>query len=98
MSIEKMLCSVYRCGKKEGMYVYMDKKDDPDTLPEALKQRTGRLELAMTLVLTPDKKLARAKAEDVLVAIDNQGFYLQMPPSLTDEMASVSEANTFLKR
>ncbi|MGH1486605.1 MAG: YcgL domain-containing protein [Cellvibrionaceae bacterium] len=96
--MKKILCNVYRCAKKEGMYVYMAKQDGLDTLPDALKQRTGRMELAMTLLITPDKKLARATAEDVLIAIDNQGFYLQMPPSMTDEMQSVSQANTFIKR
>ena len=34
----------------------------------------------MLLQLAPGKKLARADAEQVLAAIDEQGFYLQMPP------------------
>lgn len=75
-----MHCNVYRCVKKEGMYVYMATQDPLDSLPDALKQRTGRMELVMTVLITPDKKLARATAADVLIAIENQGFYLQMPP------------------
>ena len=94
----KKVCEVYRCAKKEGMYIYLDKARGLDVLPEALKQRAGKMEVAMTLVITPEKNLARAKAEDVLTAIDNQGFYLQMPPSLSTEMHSVSQANTFLER
>lgn len=34
----------------------------------------------MVLVLTPEKKLARASVEKVIESIENQGFYLQMPP------------------
>ena len=75
------MCDIYRCAKKEGMYIYTEKGTSLDKLPEALKQRTGRLELAMSLMLTPEKKLAHARAEDVMTAIDNQGFYLQMPPA-----------------
>ena len=98
----KLVCDIYRCSKKEGMYVYVDKQQGAEVLPEALKQRTGKLTLAMTLILTPEKKLARAKADDVLTAIANQGFYLQMPPSPTAEaqaaMQAISEANNFLEK
>ena len=33
----------------------------------------------MTLLLTPDKKLARVETKRVLEMIEEQGFYLQMP-------------------
>ena len=34
----------------------------------------------MDMLLTVDKKFAKAKAEDILSNIDTQGYYLQMPP------------------
>lgn len=99
---QKLLCEIYRCSKKEGMYIYIDKQQGLDSLPTALKQRAGKMELAMTLVLTPDKKLARAQAQDVLVAIANQGFYLQMPPSLGQEQGElvqrVDDSNHMIDR
>lgn len=94
----KTVCSVYRCAKKAGMYIYIDKANGLNVLPEELKKCAGKMTLAMTLVITPNKKLAKAKAENVLAAIDNQGFYVQMPPSLSDEMQAVSQANSFLER
>jgi uncharacterized protein YcgL (UPF0745 family) len=94
----KLICEIYRCAKKEGMYVYVDKEDGVDKLPEALKKRTGRLILAMTLVISPGKKLARAKSEDVLIAIENQGFFLQMPPSPSDDMQGIGEKNSLIRR
>lgn len=75
------LCSIYRCAKKEGMYVYVDKQEDLSRIPDVLKKQMGATELAMTLLLSEDKKLARANAQEVLNAIEEQGFYLQMPPS-----------------
>lgn len=97
-----LLCEIYRCSKKEGMYIYLAKGDEIDALPDALKQTTGRMELAMTLVLTADKKLARANAEDVLASIKEKGFYLQMPPSMPEEAQAntqaINEANNFLER
>ena len=83
------LCAIYRCAKKEGMYVYVDKQDDLSQIPEALKKQMGTTELAMTLLLAPDKKLARADAQEVLKAIEEKGFYLQMPPSIHDKHTRV---------
>lgn len=98
----KLLCEIYRCAKKEGMYLYVDKKDGLNKLPESLVKQVGKTELAMTLIITPDKKLANAKAADVLEAIEAQGFYLQMPPSLyndtQDNSRKITEANDFLER
>jgi uncharacterized protein YcgL (UPF0745 family) len=90
------LCSVYRCAKKEGMYVYVDKQEGLSRIPDVLQQQMGATELAMTLLLAPDKKLARVKAVDVLSTIEEQGFYLQMPPSLYDvnaEMQAMRDQN-----
>ena len=38
-------------------------------------------EPVMLLQLAPGRKLARADAQQVLAAIEEQGFYLQMPPT-----------------
>ncbi len=95
----KRLCSIYRCSKKEGMYLYVDKQDDLASVPDALKKTIGQLELAMTLLITEDKKLAQSKSTDVLQAITDQGYYLQMPPTIVDlqqEGAAIREKNTKL--
>ena len=52
-------------------------KDDELAL---LQEQMGSMELAMTMLLTEDKKLARAEASKVVAAIEDQGFYLQLPP------------------
>ena len=76
----KNLCSIYRSPRQEGMYLYVDKDEDLSRVPESLLGRFGVPELAMTLLLTPERKLARTSAEQVLAAIAQQGFYLQLPP------------------
>jgi uncharacterized protein YcgL (UPF0745 family) len=49
-------------------------------VPEDLQGKLGTLSEVLTLVLTPERKLARAKAADVMTAIVNKGYYLQLPP------------------
>jgi uncharacterized protein len=74
------ICSIYRSAKVEGMYLYVDKSAGLARVPEALMQRFGKAELAMTLLLHPERKLARADISTVLQAIADNGFFLQMPP------------------
>ena len=76
----KKLCSVYRSSRVEGMYLYVDKKDQLARVPEDLLATFGKPELAMTLELYPERRLARADVNKVLEAIAEHGFYLQMPP------------------
>jgi len=77
----KVLCDVYKTKKKDETYLYVSRKDALSRVPEALLEQFGKPELAMTMILTPEKKLARADIHKVLKALDEQGFYLQMPPA-----------------
>lgn len=77
----KRICEVFRSPRKPEMYLYVDKATGFKDLPEALLKQFGEPVSVMTLLLTPDKRLARADAADVLAKIESQGYYLQMPPS-----------------
>jgi len=80
-----MKCVIFRCSKKVEMYLYVPLKEDEEQLladlPDGLDKLTGRLEKVMELELTPDRKLARVKVEDVVASIKEKGFYIQMPPN-----------------
>ncbi|MCK9564164.1 MAG: YcgL domain-containing protein [Bacteroidales bacterium] len=77
---EKRLCQVYKGCKEEEMYLFVDQREGLDRVPPELLERFGETHLVTTLVLTPQRRLARAQAAKVLEAIRDQGFYLQMPP------------------
>jgi len=76
----KVITDIYRSTKKEGLYLYVPAGQELNELPPTLMTSFGRAEYAMKIVLTKDKKLARAEVEEVMSAIEDQGFYLQMPP------------------
>lgn len=80
-----MKCVIFRCSKKDEMYLYVPFKEDEDTLlddlPDGLQKLTGRLDKVMELELTPERKLARVMVDDVLVSLTEKGFYIQMPPN-----------------
>lgn len=76
----KRICTIYRSAKHEGMYLYVDKQEDLTPVPEALLKQMGKLEFAMSLLLDSERKLAQADAAKVLAEIQDNGFYLQLPP------------------
>ena len=83
--INNVKCIIYRCGKKDEMYLYVPWAEEDtvalDSLPPALFQLTGKLTKVMELELSPDRKLSRANANDVIASIEEKGFYIQMPPN-----------------
>ena len=74
---------VYRSSRRQEMYLYVDASTDLARVPEALLERFGRPVEALSLMLAPDRTLARADAARVLEQIEEEGFYLQMPPPET---------------
>lgn len=76
-----MKCSIYRCSKRDEMYLYLAEEKTIDDLPGELIVLVKDLTHVMELELTPKKKLAR---EDVLLVMKNleeKGYHLQMPPN-----------------
>ena len=66
------------------MYLYVEKVRGLEDVPAALMKRFGEPSELMTLMLEPGKKLARAKVDDVIREIADNGFYLQMPPTAAE--------------
>jgi len=76
----KIICQVYRSKREEGMYLYCRKEDGLNKVPEPLRQRFGVAEPAMVLLLDGSRQLARVDVQKVMANLDQQGYYLQMPP------------------
>ena len=72
--------TVFRSRRVSDMYLYVDKTEGLHRVPEDLKRRFGPPEVAMELELGPSRRLARADPVAVLRAIEEVGFYLQLPP------------------
>ena len=77
--VERQFVSVFRSSKKAGTYIFVRRGQKWDDLPEALRTLFGAPQHAMDLLLTEDRKLARVNSKDVLDAIEEKDFYLQLP-------------------
>lgn len=84
-----LICSIYRSPKKDEMYLYVDKRDGLERVPEELREMFGTPSHVMDMPLTAERKLARADSEKVMSGIQERGFYLQMPPPKEDYMLDI---------
>jgi len=75
-----MQCVVYKSERKTGSYLYVKIKDDFEKVPAALRDMLGELEFVMDLDLASRDKLGYADIDEVTRLLDEQGFFLQMPP------------------
>jgi len=79
-------CWIYRSGKKNEMYLYLSEEGEFERVPEALRQLFGTPTLVMELQLSPQRPLAREDVAQVMNNLRDQGFHLQMPPTIKPEM------------
>jgi uncharacterized protein YcgL (UPF0745 family) len=90
----KKICTIYRSPKKEGMYLFVDKQEDLSRVPPVLLKQFGKPEQAMTLLLHPERTLARVDVSKVLAELEEKGFYLQLPPQPDSEMQKLHQHNS----
>lgn len=72
--------AVYRSAKKADTYLYVPVENGLDELPDELSQLFGRAIFAMELVITPELKMSRLNAPEVLSALAEVGYVLQLSP------------------
>jgi uncharacterized protein len=79
-SMDKINCQIYRCSKKDEMYLYIHENKTKDDLPEELITMVKELTHVIDLELTPERKLAREDVKTVMKNLEDKGYHLQMPP------------------
>lgn len=83
-----MIIAVYKTKRKTGMYLYVPNKDDFSDVPEVLMQQFGQPELVMLVAADKRQRLAGIDKQSLITALNDKGYYLQMPPKEEDLLAS----------
>lgn len=83
---ERVMCSVYRSPRKEGMYLYVPKRGLFERVPKELLDHFGVPGHVIDLLLTRERKLALADINKVMDGLRDAGFYLQMPPGTEENL------------
>jgi uncharacterized protein YcgL (UPF0745 family) len=79
-----MLCAIYKSAKKEQTYLFVKTRDDFSSVPKALMITFGTPILVTLTNLATKKKLAFADLAKVKDSLNDDGFYLQLPPPKED--------------
>ncbi|MDT0604565.1 YcgL domain-containing protein [Thalassotalea castellviae] len=79
-----MLCVIYKSPKKAQTYLFIKQRDKFEDVPEALMAMFGTPTLVTIINLDNKDKLALADINKVRENLNNQGFYLQLPPPQED--------------
>ncbi len=74
------ICTIYKSNRKTDTYLFIPQEDELENLPTDLLKTLGKLEFVMELPVTEKTKLAQKNARNVIQALDQQGYYLQLPP------------------
>lgn len=85
-----MQCYIYRSSIKEGLYVYLADENGLEELPEPVLKQLGTPVLAMTLDLLPDRKMGQEDAQVVLENLQTQGFHVQMPRDIEQQLKTIA--------
>ncbi|MCQ3828408.1 YcgL domain-containing protein [Microbulbifer elongatus] len=96
--MNKRICDIYRSPRHDEMYLYVPKQEGLERVPEKLQELFGKPVHVTTLLITAERKLARADVDKVIHALQDQGYYLQMPPVVDDEMRAIAAQNSKLSR
>ncbi|GAB3023076.1 YcgL domain-containing protein [Bowmanella dokdonensis] len=75
-----MLCAIYKSPKKDETYLFVPNRDDFSAVPAPLMQSFGSPQLIMVIALGPETRLALSDAGKVRQAMEEKGYYLQLPP------------------
>ena len=72
---------IYKSSRKDGLYLYLAKKDDFSDVPQALFDSMGKEPIfVMEIELSPERQLAREDVNTVMKSLETQGFHVQIPP------------------
>jgi len=76
-----MNCAIYKSSKKTDYYLFVEREENFERVPESLLNMLGALQWVMTINLDEREKLSQADPAEVKQLLVSQGYYLQMPTS-----------------
>lgn len=79
-----MLCAIYKSLNKADTYLYLPHQESLSELPQTLQQLFTPHTLVTTLKVTPERRFARFKGAELINHLEQDGYFLQLPPTQQD--------------
>jgi uncharacterized protein len=90
--MKSKICTVYKSNKEDQLYLFVEKSEGFEKVPNDLLSRMGKTSEVMTILINSEKKLARVESSKVLEQIELKGYYLQLPPVLYPVLAKSEDS------
>ena len=72
---------IYKGEDAAETYLFVAVLEDLERVPDALLEKMGTMAVVMEIDLKASKRLVRVTGDVVMAAIDEQGYYIQLPPA-----------------
>ncbi len=82
---DSLHCYIYKSARRAETFLFVRVENDFSPVPAPLLEALGMLHKVMDLELTPDRKLARGNATQIIKDLRQTGFHLQLPPQQKPE-------------
>ena len=79
--------SVYKSPRREQTYLLVWRADELSRVPEALLEQFGEPAFTFDFEWTADRQLMRTDAQALKRQLDEQGYFLQLPPTDKEALA-----------
>lgn len=79
-----MICAVYKSRCKLDSYLFVEKRNEFERVPETLLDMFGQPVLVMMLPLMKRDHLGFADIDKVKTELLSKGYYLQLPPPVVN--------------
>ena len=83
-----MECLIYRGFTRElhPVYLYLESREALDRIPEEIKKSIRKLECSFSFDLTPERRLERVSAAEVLKALSERGWFLRVDSNESENL------------
>ena len=72
---------IYKTARRAETFLFVPAGVSPDAWPDGLAETFNPAEHVMCLALTEQQRLAAQPATEVMAAINERGYFLQLPPN-----------------
>lgn len=94
---DSLHCYIYKCLRKAETYLFVLKENDFSAVPAPLLDTLGKVEKVIDIELTPQRKMARGNARQIIYDLKQTGFHLQLPPNKKPESIGPLLDDKYLK-
>ena len=88
-----MLTAVYKSKKKADTFLFIEKRDDFSKVPEPLMAMFGLPHYVMIINLAKRTQLGAADLDTLKQSLNDQGYYLQLPPPEENLLSQLRKEN-----